>query len=141
MIDLGNFPISVTAAGSRVTCNPPPLDTDRDWLVLVAPERFADLDAHLIHSGWEAGGSDIPDEANEVPPELRFVSYTLGVENVIATVSPEFHRRFLAATAVSRHLNLMNKPDRIALFQAVLYGNDVTPPAMAHVGETESLFA
>jgi hypothetical protein len=43
--------------------------------------------------------------------------------NLIATSDGDFFRRFLAATQVCIRLNLMNKEDRIALFQAVLYGN------------------
>lgn len=125
---LGGNALSVTAVGSRVTCAPSPTNTDRDWLVLVTPEKWNDFCAYLFAAGWECGGSDIPDEVNEIPPELRFSSFTLGIENIIATQSEDFHRRFIAATSVSQRLNLMDKADRIALFQAVLYGNPCFVP-------------
>ena len=130
-IDLGTMPTSITPVGSRVTCDPAPTDTDRDWLVLVPPEKFAAFQTFLIDAGWSQGGSDTPDESNETEPDDRFQSYTLGVENVIATCSEQFHRRFLAATSVAKLLNLQDKSHRIALFQAVLYANPyaVTLPA------------
>lgn len=112
----------ITAVGSRVTCNPPPVGTDQDWLVLVdaaAYDQFADT---LIKDGWEVGGSLIPNDANYLPESQRFNSFTKGEDNIIATDSPEFHQRFLAASATAKRLNVLLKPDRIALFQAVLYG-------------------
>lgn len=42
--------------------------------------------------------------------------------NVIVTPEMEFFDRFMAATELARRFNLMEKVDRIALFQAVLYG-------------------
>lgn len=35
----------------------------------------------------------------------------------------DIYDRFIAATAVAKRLNLLDKADRIALFQAVLYAN------------------
>lgn len=119
--------ISITAVGSRVTCVPAPTDTDRDWLVMVEPGKAIDFDLALIGAGWEMGGSDIPESSNLTPECDRFHSFTKTVdgvtENIIATSSQPFHERFLAATSVAKRLNLLSKNDRIALFQAVLYGN------------------
>ena len=56
------------AVGSRVTCDPPVMDTDRDMLCLVKD-------------------------------------------------------RFMVATRLAKRFNLQAKADRVALFQAVLYGN------------------
>ncbi len=115
--------VSITPVGSRVTCDPAPLDTDRDWLVLVQPEHWKAFALAMVEAGWAQGGSDIPDDSNETEPDDRFNSYTLGVENVIATCSEVFHRRFLAATSVAKLLNLQEKHERVAMFQAVLYAN------------------
>lgn len=114
----------ITAVGSRVTCDPAPTDTDCDWLVLVGDYNLGGLCQDLMSGGWELGGSDLPDDVNVLPDDSKFLSYTKGDDNLIITTSLNFHRRFLAATAVSKRLNLLNKDDRIALFQAVLYGND-----------------
>lgn len=115
--------ISITPVGSRVTCNPPPTDTDRDFLVLVSPEKWGELSELLID--WEHDGSDVSDP-EILDAALAFQSYSLGNDNIIATKCPEFHRRFLAASSVAKRLNLMQKADRVALFQAVLYGNECT---------------
>lgn len=120
------FVKSVTPVGSRVTCSPPPLDTDRDWLVLIDGADENKLMEYLSAAQWEIGGS-LPDGENNTPPECRFISFTKGVENVIVTSSEEFHRRFIAATSVAKTLNLLDKAHRIALFQAVLYANKVDP--------------
>jgi hypothetical protein len=120
------FAKSVTSVGSRITCNPPPLDTDRDWLVLVDAASENDLWKAPSEDGWEMGGS-LPDDENNTPADLRFTSFTKGIENLIVTSSELFHRRFIAATDVARLLNIMDKAHRIALFQAVLYANKVDP--------------
>lgn len=112
--------ISITPVGSRVTCNPAPMDTDEDYLVLVSAENWPFLSEHL--GEWEHDGSDVNDP-EILDAALAFQSYSLGALNIIATKCPEFHRRFLAATHVAKRLNLLQKADRVALFQAVLYGN------------------
>src|SRR4051794_13369115 len=130
-IDIGSLHTSITPVGSRVTCDPAPADTDRDWLVLVPLDRAQAFDCAITQAGWAQGGSDIPDESLETEPDDRFRSYTLGIENLIVTSSEVFHRRFLAATSVAKLLNLQGKAERIALFQAVLYANPLTEPVPA----------
>lgn len=120
-IVLGPLPKKITAVGSRVTCRPPPTDTDRDWLVLVDQASYDQFAAFLLSDGWEVGGSLIPNDANYLPDSQRFNSFTKGEDNLIVTASDEFHTRFLAASAIAKRFNLLNKVDRIALFQAVLY--------------------
>ena len=123
--------VSITPVGSRVTCSPPPVGTDRDWLVLVASDAISEFEKRMLEQGWTLDGSFIPPEHDTAPPDERFYSYKLGEENVIVTPSAIFHRRFLAASSVAQRLNLLDKQDRIALFQAVLYGRGViTPPAV-----------
>lgn len=116
----------IQPAGSRVTCNPAPTDTDRDWLVLVDGARWEEFYETLELTGWKVGGSKIPNDINDAAPEQRFNSFTLGEDNVIATCSEEFYKRFAAATTVAARLNLLDKEDRVALFQAVLYGAPCT---------------
>lgn len=128
--------------GSRVTCNPAPTDTDQDVLVLADLNTWGlHLEPLLVTEGFEKGGSDCGDTAGymgNVP--LSFQSFTFGELNLIVTFDPEFYRRFMAATQVSKSLNLLDKAERVMLFQAVLYGNgpvieqpaipfDLPPPA------------
>lgn len=107
--------------GSRVTCNPPPTDTDRDFVLLIAESKWQAFIDEVTSIGWEQGGSNLPDDVNTLPPEKRFLSFVLGQDNLIITHSSIFYARFVAATHVSKQLNLMHKQDRIMLFQAVLY--------------------
>lgn len=116
--------------GSRVTCDPAPTDTDEDILVLTTAQLWGDLSAILEVDKFEKGGSDCGDQSGYLQANaLRFQSFTLGVLNLIITFDPEFYRRFMAATGVAKRLNLLDKTDRIVLFQAVIYGNAPVPPA------------
>lgn len=119
--DIGDLHKSITAVGSRVTCAPPPMDTDQDWLVLVDEKDFDQFAAFLSDHLWQVGGSLIPNDENYLPAEVRFNSFTLGDANLIVTASKTFHDRFLAASSIAKRFNLLVKADRIALFQAVLY--------------------
>ena len=107
--------------GSRVTCNPPVLDSDSDWLVLVTDWQ-ACVDA-AVSEGFEVSGSVSADQMTKPNEVQKFWSLRRGILNLIVTDCPEFAKKFLAATSVAKRLNLKNKADRIALFQAVLYGN------------------
>lgn len=122
--------LSITPVGSRVTCNPAPMNTDIDWLVQTDPHQEPTLFQWLSDNGWECGGS-LPDDMNETPASDRFASFTKGQDNVIVSNHAGFCRRFLAATSIAKRLNLMDKADRIALFQAVLYANADVPTIAA----------
>jgi len=104
------------AVGSRVTCNPPPMDTDRDILVLVNDWRAAGEACARL--GFFTSGSQIGREAQE----MDFVSVKRDELNLLLTDRDEFYDLFIAASSVAKRLNVMDKMDRIALFQAVLYG-------------------
>jgi hypothetical protein len=108
--------------GSRITCDPPPTETDEDWIVLSEDNKGKFTKVLLDEYGFEKGGSDLVDE-EDWDEDYSFVSLKLGRVNLIITSSPDFYRRFLAASSVAKRLNLLRKDDRIALFQAVLYGN------------------
>ena len=109
---------SAEPVGSRVTCDPAPTDTDEDWLVLVQEvpiERlqeagFGQEGSPEFYTGNDAGG---------------FRSWRKGEINLITTQSEEFYRLFLTATYLAKRFNLLRKQDRIALFQAILYGVEV----------------
>jgi hypothetical protein len=119
----------IEPVGSRVTCNPPPMDTDEDWLVFLQPGDFAQFEDVLIcGKGFELGGSRIHAGGCLIGDPGSFQSYTLGHINVIATASESFFDKFMEATAEAKRLNLLVKSDRIALFQKILYGvNNAAP--------------
>lgn len=100
--------------GSRVTCNPPPVGTDDDTLVYTNSSDFED---GLRRDGWTCDTSDAYANIGV------FTSYKKGGDNYIVTRDTSFRDKFLLATRVATKLNLMRKEDRVALFQALLYGN------------------
>lgn len=109
--------------GSRVTCNPAPTDTDQDILVLVS-DMWGFRDYILGDSeSYALDGSMILDAQLPLEADDRFSSYSKGDVNLIVTEDPVFYQKFIAASSVAKRLNLLQKPDRLALFQAVLYGN------------------
>lgn len=110
--------------GSRITCNPPPEDTDQDVLVFVDSENADYFVSRMKNAGFNVElGEGYAEDALNSGEEDRFQSYRLGDVNLIVTVDERFYNRFSAATAMAKRANLMQKEERIALFQAVLYGN------------------
>jgi hypothetical protein len=111
----------VEMCGSRVTCNPAPTGTDEDYLVeieQVSSGSVAQVVQAISGAGFNWEGSEHYQNAANT-----FMSWRKGETNLIVTASSVFAERHRAATHVCTRLNLLNKPDRIALFQAVLYGN------------------
>lgn len=105
--------------GSRVTCDPTPTDTDEDYLVQVPSPRVPDVMVGLNECGYSWEGSS---EHYQFKIDDGFSSFRKGRVNLIVSANPFFVERHQVATHVCKRLNLMNKKDRIALFQAVLYG-------------------
>lgn len=114
---LSDIAISITPVGSRITCDPPPTDTDEDWLVhSYHVQQAIDL---LSQNGFEL---DNPNH-HYAPDTGVFNSWRKGKVNIILTKDYEFNRRFISATAIAKKFNLLKKEDRVTLFQGVLYGN------------------
>jgi hypothetical protein len=121
--DLMAYAADQRTVGSRVTCQPPPTSTDIDVLVLVPRgpvHRIMQL------GGWVKDGTKF-EAVNYVKKQdgypNYFTSYRKGDVNIIVTRHERFYNLFSLATDLAQRLNLLKKPDRIALFQAVLYGS------------------
>lgn len=122
----------VTPCGSQVTCNPPPGHTsDCDYLVHVEPGggHFAKREASqslaeiLAKDGWTWEGDQIYTVAAiDLTVEQGFMSWRKDRTNLIVVGDDEFARKHRLATRLCVKLNLPNRDDRIAIFQAVLYG-------------------
>jgi hypothetical protein len=112
---LGDASYLLAPVGSRVTCSPPPVGADEDWLCLCNPKASERLQA----AGFEQDGSPEFYTGND---NGGFRSYRRGDLNVIITQDSDFFERFTTASELARRFNLLRKCDRIALFQAVLYG-------------------
>lgn len=91
--------------GSRVTCNPPPTDTDQDVLVYTHDENT--LTSHLLANGWTK------DKDYDLP---AFISYKKEDYNIIATPIQKWAIKFLKATKECKKNNVMDKAERIKVF-------------------------
>lgn len=109
LASLGALPV-----GSGATCDPPPTDTDYDYLVL-GDVRVIET---LVANGFTQDGQ--PERYDDMPD---FGSWRKDNVNIICTFDSSFHSKFLLATKLAKKYNLLKKEDRIELFQAVLHGN------------------
>lgn len=97
--------------GSRVICNPPPKNTDEDWIIYT--EDLNILNEELRSDDWilESGMY----EGND------FFSYRRGFINFVVTTNLKFYDATVKATQIAKDLNLLNKTDRKALFLVVYH--------------------
>ena len=101
-------------SGSRVICNPPPLDTDDDYILLCGDQSLRDiLETCLLFEGFRPCTAD-GDYSNE-----DFGAYRKGDLNLIVTHDKDYFDGFVKATKLAKKLNLLKKEDRISLFKAV----------------------
>lgn len=114
---------AIYICGSRVTCNPPPVGTDIDVLVSVANEEaLRTINLALEQCGYYYDSGD-GYEAGQSNVFFSFKHKTAQWPNFNFLLSTNFNwcARHNRATALCRHLNLLNKPDRIAVFRTILY--------------------
>ena len=96
--------------GSRYICNPAPMDTDNDTVILV--NGYFDWRTILLNDGWEDCGQY--DQGGD------FTAFRKGEENYIVTENEKFFDAYVKATEGAKALNLLVKEDRIKLFQSVM---------------------
>jgi hypothetical protein len=122
--------MSFCAVGSRVTCSPPPTDTDEDWLVLIEETETVPLQEYLIGDGWATPSLTSDQEerysGSEVKSWKKMIDGTL--VNLIITHDYRHYDKFLALSSVAARLNLTDKADRAALFRAGLASHTTTLP-------------
>lgn len=119
----------VEPCGSRVTCNPAPTNTDADYLVEcrgAAMLSDAVSDLGFCNFEWDSNSKEY-----QMAGETGFMSWR-GVEdnvelNFIITRDHDFAARHRVATAVCKDINIMHKPHRIRVFQAILYQVPLRP--------------
>jgi hypothetical protein len=117
---LKNYGCTVEPCGSRVTCSPAPTDTDADYLVELPWSLWghAGLKNTIKEAGFHKDGNDYTESS-------EFESWRNGKINLIITADKAFAARHRSATHICQKLNLLDKADRVMVFQAVLYGNKV----------------
>lgn len=110
----------IVPVGSRVTCSPPPTDTDEDFLLLV--EDLTEAVQKLKSIGFS---TNMTAEQEEEYKKLsmvsggRFKSLRFGDVNYIVTQSAFFFDRFMTATHICKTMNVMDKRQRIMIFDGV----------------------
>ena len=102
------------ATGSSIICNPPVLDTDFDYVIL-APLNSYELDQFLEDQGFKTNFEDYDIE--------DFRSWKQGQINYIITDSIKWFENMKVATKLAKKLNLLDKQQRIDLFDYVMYGD------------------
>lgn len=118
---LGQLNLVWQKVGSRITCSPAPTNTDHDYLVIGMGDTGALLREAINELGFVHEGE--PD--NDLYLECNFASYRKDDINLIVCETADFYDDFLLATEVATRFNLMDKDDRIILFQAILYRNRI----------------
>lgn len=106
--------LHINPVGSRVTCNPPPTDTDADYLVFIKEQ---DRSAVVNILDIECDSSSDVYDPTDTSGERR--SYRFGEVNIILTADVVFYNRFMAASDLAKRFNLLEKQDRIDLFRAI----------------------
>ena len=99
--------------GSRFTCDPPPINTDIDYLMLASRSGIK----KIVSAGFKMEGH--PEEYADAP---QFNSYRNGEYNIIATSDADFYELFKIATFTAKKRNILDKKKRIKLFREILYG-------------------
>jgi hypothetical protein len=110
----------IVPVGSRVTCSPPPTDTDEDFLLLV--EDLGEAVIKLKEIGFDTGMTkEQEDEYLSLQRTSggRFRSLRFGDVNYIVTQSAFFFDRFMTATHICKTMNVMDKQQRILIFSGV----------------------
>lgn len=133
----------VLETGSKVICDPPPEGTDEDYLLLLEDDNAVNtLESILTFDGWVIGGSMAYSGAGSLNKEHSFNSDgALSnnnlfhswktpndegiVTNLILTCNEQYFEDFTRATFLARRLNLLDKVDRVVLFEALT--RDVWP--------------
>jgi hypothetical protein len=110
--------VELIPTGSRVIC-PQVCLSSSDWDYLGCVVDLRGTAERLISNGWTTGTSLAEVDAGAT----EFISLRKQSVNLILTNCQQFFGRFQLATRVATKLGLTNKGDRIALFQALLYGN------------------
>lgn len=97
--------------GSRYTCTPPIMDTDKDTVILVTD--IAKAEARLLSEGWD------PCLKGEYF-DTYFKAFRKGVDNYVIVSNEDAFQRYIIAAEVCKALNVQSKEDRCKAYQACL---------------------
>ena len=114
--------VAFSPTGSRFMCDPPVMDTDIDFVVLVVDHDAAS--ELLMADGWvKCEGDSSDDEESSSYDELcEFSAYRKDNFNLIVCDDRAYYVKYCAATLLCAKLNLLNKAERCALFHTIIKG-------------------
>lgn len=107
----------IKQTGSSVICNPPVLDTDRDYICCVT--SFKEAKVLLDKVGFKASTHD--EAEYDIQEDGLFICYRKDDINLILTEDIDFYLKWCRATDLATKLNLLAKEQRITLFKYILY--------------------
>ena len=99
--------------GSRVICNPAPINTDEDW-VIMCPSRNA-LERELVKQGYTRTSK----RYYRVSSKITTYRHPDNDLNLIVTDSQDQFDRWREATEIATQQNLLKKEGRIKLFELI----------------------
>ena len=131
----------ILATGSRAICNPAPTNTDEDWLVQITTNTrlklFRDFieDDGWVHNTGEAYDDGAPDLFTDEGEPTGFASFKKVVDgttyNILLVGSHAAFRLWTTATGLAKAMNLTKKSERVELFRAILYNEEIyVPPSL-----------
>jgi hypothetical protein len=135
--------ISCYQTGSQVICNPPPGDSSDDDYILLVDTSILDKFNEVLRSNGFTDSSDKYRKHSvnllKAYPHYRnifnrdqgqglFQSYRKDSINLIITCCEEYYSNFCKATYLARYLNLEDKEERVAVFEAIC--SDIWPIEM-----------
>lgn len=128
------------ATGSRVICNPAPTNTDEDWVVQITTNsRLVLFRDFLTEDGWELNVGeqyeehiDLFSEEGELSGFASFKKVVDGtIYNILLVGSHAAFRLWTTATGLAKAMNLTKKSERVELFRAILYNEEIyVPPSL-----------
>lgn len=110
--DAEEFAFDWYPTGSNWICEPKPEDSDYDYILFCESQEL--LEKHLIKEGFHC-------ETDGDYDAIEFYSWRNGKFNALVCVKFQFFIKWQLATQVARRLNILDRDDRVALFQVVLY--------------------
>jgi len=111
---LREYAHSIDCVGSRTIKGGYHAGSDYDFLV----EMSGDIYEVLTDMEFELEG----DSEHYEPNQGEFNSWRKGNINLVVTSSTLFKLKFLAANNLVRQLGLKKRPERVKIFQRILYG-------------------
>ena len=115
ILENDNNVIEYSFVGSRVTCDPPPKNTDIDILILTngiinTVSILEKIDFIITSKGYDSDD---------------FLNMKNGKFDLIITDDRKFYKKFIKATSICKELNLLKREDRVSLFRGILYNWEV----------------